>query len=345
MQHSKKNAASVLFIGHYSEGSTSKMRGEYIRELLTATRFDVINIDVPNLATWRPFRSIGWRFKKGPLITNISNYVNQQVDKEYSYDLVWVEKGVFIDPKIISRLRKSAKLLVHFTPDPAFTYHKSELFYRAIPNYDYCVTTKSFEIESYKAAGAKETLFCTQGYDPKLHKPYHSFENKKGVVFIGHKEGDREEILAKLLESKIHVTLAGINWGSFAFKNKRSEFLNYRGNGIFGNEYARTISGGLISPGFLSKIIPEMHTTRTFEIPACGTGLITEKNLEIESFFSDEEVIFFSNPKEFIEKTERILKDKEALKVLIEKGRSKVSSMGLDYQSIIEKILRRIGLL
>src|SRR5689334_11661743 len=155
----------ALYVGHYDVGSTSRMRGEYLKQLLPEYEFVTINTDVPINATPKLLRSMGWRYKKGPLIRNINKYILKELNGNFEYDLVWIDKGVFIDPQIVQSLKQESRKLVHFTPDPAFTYHRSNLFYDALSLYDYCVTTKSFEIESYKKYGVK-TIFCTQGYDP-----------------------------------------------------------------------------------------------------------------------------------------------------------------------------------
>ena len=85
-----------LYIGHYNQGSTSKMRGEYLQQLLPMHDFLTINIDVPINETPRLLRSVGWRYKKGPLIRNINNYIRKVLNGSYSYELVWIDKGVFI---------------------------------------------------------------------------------------------------------------------------------------------------------------------------------------------------------------------------------------------------------
>jgi spore maturation protein CgeB len=318
------------------------MRGEYLKQLLPQYNFFVINLDIPINATPRLLRSFGWRYKKGPLIKNIGNYIAKQLDGNYSYNLVWIDKGVFIEPDLIRALKRSSNKLVHFTPDPAFAYHKSRLFYSALSCYDYCITTKSFEIESYKKYGV-QTIFCTQGYDPDVHNPYHHFKDKKGVVFIGHKEDEREFIISKLVEKNIRVTVAGNHWEKFASRRKHNPNLIYKGKGIYGDDYAREISGALIGLGLLSRWIPELHTTRTFEIPACKTVLATEHNLETGSIFSDEEVIFFDDPDEVILKVEHYLIKKEKLIQFAEHGYNKVTNGGYSYSQILKKILSQIN--
>ncbi|MBL7698729.1 MAG: glycosyltransferase [Chitinophagaceae bacterium] len=332
----------VLYIGHYDVGSTSRMRGEYLKELLPGGTFTVINIDPPLNATPKIMRSIGWRYKKGPLIRNINNYIRQQLSNNYSYDLVWIDKGVFVDPEIVFSLKNNSGRLVHFTPDPAFTYHRSRLFYEALPQYDYCVTTKSFEIESYKAFGVK-TIFCTQGFDPRVHKPHHTPREKQGVVFIGHKEEEREYIVSKLVEKNIKITIAGNHWEKFSARRKHKSNLIYKGKGIFGDDYAKELSAALLGLGLLSRWVPELHTTRTFEIPACGTALVTEHNPEIGSVFSDDEVIYYDDAEEAIEKIEHYVLKRDKLLPITENGFKKVTEGGYSYPEILSKILKQVN--
>lgn len=332
----------VLYIGHYDIGSTSRMRGEYLKELLPGSSFKTISIDPPLEATPRILKSIGWRYKRGPLIKNINNYIRQHLNNDYSYDLVWIDKGVFIDPEIIFSLRNNSRRLVHFTPDPAFTYHRSRLFYEALPKYDYCITTKSFEIESYKAFGVN-TIFCTQGFDPKVHKSYHTFKEKQGVVFIGHKEEEREYIVSQLVEKNIKITIAGNHWDRFSAKRKHKSNLIYRGKGIFGADYARELSGALLGLGLLSRWVPELHTTRTFEIPACGTALVTEHNPEIGSVFSDDEVVYYDDPQEAVAKIEHYILKRDKVAHITAKGFKRVTEGGYSYPDILSRILKKVN--
>lgn len=334
----------ILYIGHYDEGSTSGMRGEYLKEILQPLNFKVANLDVPINATNRLFRSLGWRYKIGPFISNINNYILIVINNEWNYDLVWIDKGVFIKPSIIRKLRGQSKKIVHFTPDPAFTYHRSSFFNKAIQYYDACVTTKSFEENAYLAAGVKQLIITTQGFKSELHKPYHSFEEKSSIVFIGHYEKNRDEILTALLKKKYHLILAGVGWASFVKRNSTVDNLNYLGNGIFGTEYAETISGALLSLGLLSKIIPELHTTRTFEIPACGTALFTERNFETQNIFNEEEAFFFSSVDELVDKVEAAFGNRAMLQEVTERGMKKVRSGGYDYKSILQTIIVQLRL-
>lgn len=335
----------ALYIGIYSEGSTSKMRALEIGTILQDWSIDIINTDIPKQQMSRLWQSIGFRYKRGPLICKVNNYVLSNLATNY-YDVIWVDKAIYLTKNTTEILRERADKLVHYTPDPAFTFHRSKLFYESLPLYDYVVTTKSFEIDEYvRVIGNKEkVLYATQGFDKNLHRPIAQWGDKKGVAFIGHYEKERMKTIELFLNNGVEVTLAGIGWEPFA-KSHRSCCLNYLGSGVFGEDYVKAISNCLFAWGAISKWIPEKHTTRTFEIPACKTALLTERNSEIESFFSDDEVVFYDNINDLIEKVIYYNNHKDELKELIEKGYHKVQSGGFDYESIMKKLLIRMGIL
>lgn len=331
-----------LYIGQYSEGTTSKMRADTIAEILSDWQFEIIDIHIPYHASSRIMRSLGFRFKIGSVIKKVNNYIKDGLQEPY--DVIWTDKAIFITEETTILLKKITKKLIHFTPDPAFTFHKSKHFANSLKYYDYTITTKSYETSLYKKyLGNCILLTATQGFDINLHKPYITFEEKiNRVLFIGHHEKHREEFISLLIDNNIPVTIAGAKWESFAKKNKA--IINL-GKNIFGAEYAATISKYTLSWGAISKWVPELHTTRTFEIPACGTALITERNEETESFFRDDEVIFYSSEQEFVRKIKYYLKNQTALKNISENGYKKVLDGGYDYKSILIRLLKQAKVL
>ncbi len=336
----------ALFIGPYSKGSTSTMRINYIIALLKISRAELIDIEVPFFCTNRIFRSIGSRWKIGPLMSAVSNYVKKQIDLEDMYDLVWVDKGVYVSPNIIKGLRGRTKFLIHYTPDPAFTFHRSRYFFKAIQYYDFCITTKSFEIEAYNESGARKMIYCTQGYDKAIHHPYHTFKEKdKDVTFVGHYETYRGKVVLSLLDAGIQVHIVGFKWKRFCKKYKGYSNLHFHGGGIFGDEYAKFISSSYISLGLVSKWIPELHTTRTMEIPACGTLLVTELNIETKELFKEDEAVFFENIEELVRKVTFLLNDKAKIEEFISNANNRLLSSNYDYESIVCDILKAVELL
>ena len=333
----------VLYIGQYTNGTTSKMRADTLRSILKSQIFKIIDTHVPFYNTQRFWRSFGFRYKWGPLIKNTNKYIVASL-KEETYDLIWIDKAVFIAPKTTALLGSKAVKLVHFTPDPAFTFHKSKLFFKSLPYYDFLVTTKSYELEQYyKYIKTEKVLYTTQGFDAKLHKPSKQlFSKKEGFVFIGHYEDQRAVVLEKLLQNDIKITLAGIKWYQFAKKHQNNPNLIYLGNGVYGEDYVKTLQKAKMAWGALSKWVPELHTTRTFEIPACGTALVTERNTETQLFFKDDEAIFYTNENDLIEKITFFMNNDKPLEVLTKKGTSRAVTNAYDYNSILNAILKTI---
>ena len=333
----------VLYVGQYSDGTTSKMRCKVIQKILKPSIFQVIDANIPFYKTHRLLRSFGFRYKKGPLINNINKYIIAAL-KEETYDLIWVDKAVFITPKTTALLRSRASKLVHFTPDPAFTFHKSKLFLKSLPNYDFLVTTKSYELEHYyKHIKTDKVLYATQGFDAKLHKASkHPFSKKEGFVFIGHYENQRAVVLEKLLQNDIKITLAGIKWNHFARKHQDNPNLTYLGDGVYGEDYVKTLQNAKMAWGALSKWVPELHTTRTFEIPACGTALVTERNSETASFFKNSDAIFYNDINDLVTQVKYYMSNNKSLETLTEKGTKTVHLQGKDYKSIIHTLLQQI---
>ncbi len=334
----------TLYIGQCEEGSTSRMRYEIMSEILNQ-QIDLVNITPLIASVWKPFRSIGWRYKVGPLIKKINQSILQKVKQEKNYDLIWIDKGVFISPGTLDYLRQRAKTLVHFTPDPAFLFHQSNLFEAGLGLYDFCVTTKSFELDIYKEKGAKEVIYCTQGYDENIHKPLVDFQAKLyDVCFIGHFERERSEIIQELINSGVSVALAGIKWRRFASRNKGNGNLFYFGHHISGLNYSKLIGESKIGLGLLSKWIPEKHTTRTFEIPACGTALLTEENQETRSFFSEDSVLFYQNKKDILGVVKRALSNMTELQKRSLNGMNQTKSGGFSYAAIMRELLKKMDL-
>jgi len=333
----------LLYIGQYGVGTTSRMRVDKLRLILSDWDYKIIDTNIPFQKTNRFSRSFGFRFKKGPLIHGTNHLIISQIESEH-YELIWVDKGVFITEQTTKMLRERTDKFVHYTPDTAFHQNKSIHFNNSMPYYDFLITTKSFEKEHYlNYISEEKLLFTTQGFDKYVHRPFHNFEEKENcVVFIGLWEHAREKVLQALIDNQINVKLSGYKWDKFVARNSTSPYVDYLGETITNDEYAKMISSALFSLGCLSKRFPELHTTRTFEIPACGTALLTERNEETASFFDEDEAIFYDDLDNLINKLRYYEKNLSALKDLTDKGTRKVNDGGFDYTTILTGLLNRI---
>lgn len=330
----------VLYIGQYTAGTTSKMRADALKQHLKPRVFQIIDTHIPFYKTHKLWRSIAFRTNLGPTIHYINTYILKQLNHNY-YDLIWVDKATFITKLCTNELRRRCDKMIHYTPDMMFYENNSRKFKTSLSYYDTIVTTKSTELPIYQKYVKKSHIkWVTQGFDANIHTTTIPFESKTdAVVFIGLAEPSREQIIQYLIDEGIVVHLAGIGWRTFIKRNAKHKNLKYIGPSLIGEAYSQAISEAKFGLGLLSKRFPELHTTRTFEIPACGTALLTERNIETQSFFKEDEVVFFKDKIDLAERIQFYLKNDSELKALTQKGHQNILAGGYDNKSIIKAIL------
>jgi hypothetical protein len=307
-----------------------------------------VDTDAAVIGSPRRWQSAAYRLKLGPAVASLNELVLAKIESA-TFDLVWVDKAVFLWPDTVARLRAATTRLVHFTPDAAFHTGSSRFFERTLGLYDLLVTTKTFERAEYaERAGRNSVLLTTQGYDAGVHYPRTEDElRRKEVVFVGLAEKDREECIESLLDRGIRVRISGIGWNALLRRRGDDDNLTFEGGGLFGDEYANLLSRSWIGLGLLSKRFPELHTTRTFEIPACGAVLATERTSDTLGFFSEDEVIFFTDYAELAERIKELFAEgmEGTLAAMAARGRLRAAQDGRDYMSILHNVLDdpRIG--
>ena len=334
----------AVYIGILTPGTTSRMRAEWLRRLRPEWTWQWIDTDGPMRSCHRLWQSLAFRAKVGPAVEAVQRAVMGHFAGA-TWDWVWVDKGVFLGPEQVLGLRERAGRMVHFTPDTAFHANRSRLFYASMGSYDTLVTTKSFEVAEYeRRVGAEKVILTTQGYDAAIHYPrVAGAGRRREVVFVGLAEPDRERCLGLFLEQGIPVRLAGWGWGRFLARWGSAPHLHFAGEGLFGDGYAELLSGSWVGLGLLSKRFPELHTTRTFEIPACGAILATERTCDTERFFGDGEAIFGANYGELAVKVKALLESEGEgeLGAWAEAGRRRVLAEGRDYGSLLGTLLQQ----
>jgi spore maturation protein CgeB len=107
------------------------------------------------------------------------------------------------------------------------------------------------------------------------------------------------------------------------FNFHRDELLarSWQGGEVYENDYARALTGSNIGLGFLRKACPDQHTTRTFEIPACGSLLLADRTEEHQEFFEEgKEAEFFASCDELLDKVQFYCSNGSARKRVAEGG-------------------------
>lgn len=215
---------------------------------------------------------------------------------------------------------------------------------QAIGAFDILVYCKSYERPEYEALN-QQTIYMPLGYCDETHRPLPSSDPQWqcGVGFLGGWEPRREQMLQAVAETGVDLKIWGGYWeflkdgratlrrriilgqlaGEDDFHIHRDPVITpcLQGDEVYGDDYARALTGSRIGLGFLRKVCPDQHTTRTFEIPACGSMLLADRTQEHQEFFDEDiEAVFFADKDELADKAMYYSKN--------EASRSRISSAG-----------------
>ncbi|VVT14399.1 CgeB family protein [Erythrobacter sp. EC-HK427] len=319
----------LLYIGNLREGGNGRDR----ISVWENAGWQVEGIDTRpyRVGGNRLVRTMTSRWQIGPQVAKLNAMLQARAARA-DYDVVMVDKGTVLRRASVQALKANARagIAIHYTPDAAFYDNRSREFFRAIPDYDLLVTTKPFETEHYRKAGARDLLLIEQGFGPRIDPaladdvPDHL---RSEVAFVGHCQPH----YAKTLEVSAQaapLSIWGPGWPEYAEKHAWAQAV-VRGPGLYGADYAKALGGAKIAIGLLSKRVPETTTTRTFEIPAMGTMLLAERTGDHQRLFEEGvEAEFFASPEELSQKLAFYAADAKKREAIAQAGMAKCQNAG-----------------
>jgi spore maturation protein CgeB len=315
----------ILFLGEIGLGQTSRMR---------MRAFARLGHVVHGVNTVEPWKRASWlarqtqrRLQSGPIIEVINSSI-LTIARTFDPQIVWCEKQEYLRSDTIEDLQKLGTKLIHFTPDPYFTlsWKRTRIMDAALTAFDLLVYCKSYERHAYEAVG-RSIVYMPLGFCDEIHRSRPSNDPRWNCAagFLGGWEPRRERLLHAIAATGANVKIWGEYWDFLrdgrwtprrhlilhqlargdAYHFHRDETLAraYQGGEVYACDYARALSGAKIGLGFLRKICSDQHTTRTFEIPACGSMLLADRTDEHQEFFEEgKEAEFFDSDEELLEK-------------------------------------------
>jgi spore maturation protein CgeB len=340
------DGSKILFLGQISEGQTSRMRMRALSRL---------GYNVEGVQTARPWSNISWlqrqwqrRLGSGNTVKQINELVLGKA-REFRPDIVWAEKQEFLTAETIDEIRRLGARLIHFTPDPYFSleWKRTRLMDTAIGAFDVLVYCKTYERPAYERLG-KPVVYMPLGYCDEVHRPLPAPDGHWNceVGFLGGWEPRREHLLHDVAASGARLKIRGGYWnflrdgrwslrrhiilkqlaGGESFSFHKDALLSdaLQGGEVYADDYARALTGAKIGLGFLRKVCPDQHTTRTFEIPACGSLLLADRTSEHEEFFREgREAEFFASSAELVDKVSFYRKNEASRRQIASAGRTR----------------------
>jgi hypothetical protein len=356
----------ILFLGAIGAGQTSLMRMRAMERLGHTVR-GVHTVEPWKRASWIK-RQVQRRVHRGSVVDDINRSVREAA-RELQPDLVWAEKQEFLRVETIAELRKLGARLLHFTPDPYFTvdWKRTQIMDAAIKEFDVLVYCKAYEAARYKCLG-KPVVYMPLGYCDEVHRPLPSDDIRWrcAVGFLGGWEPRRECLLRALAAAGENIKIWGVHWdflcdgkwtlrrhiilrqlaGDSGVQIHYDELLAraVQGDEVYGDDYARALTAANIGLGFLRTTWPDQHTTRTFEIPACGSLLLADRTGEHQELFEEgQEAEFFSSTEELLTKVKFYSSNEAARKQIAKAGYERCIKGRYSYLHRVAEALRSLN--
>ena len=277
------------------EGSTCLSRLDGLRALgLDAEVLDTTAVLPPGP---RLLRSLVQRTYFHPSVRRLNLQLESMVEKS-RYDLVWVERGEWIYPWTLSRVRKQGCAIVHYNTDDVFGTHGHFWLHRVgMRNYDLYLTTNRLNVPAIRDRFGIRSVRVAMGFDPVSCRPSDRPAAKElDVVFVGHWEPHTEAYILALRAAGIDVRVWGRNWW------KARDLALRNAVPLPHADYAATIARAKIALCSLSRWNRNESTGRSFEIPAIGTMLLAERTAEHEFIYGHGRgAVLFSTSRELVE--------------------------------------------
>jgi spore maturation protein CgeB len=230
----------------------------------------------------------------------------------FSPDMILIGKGRWFTPAAIEAAAKvSGAMLVNWaTDDPFNRIDSSRELLKSIPLYDLYVCTKKNIMADVRRAGCANVAYVRFGYKPEVHFPELPANDEEreryacDVMFIGGCDPHRSAYFEALIRAmpELKLRLYGMYW-------ERVRALRPYARGFaVARDYRLAIGGAKIAVNLVRRANRDDHVMRTFEIPACGGFMLTERSSTHEELFAeDNEAAFFGSPDEFVAKVRSYL--------------------------------------
>lgn len=262
------------------------------------------------------------RFTAGPVLNKINkDLIN--FSKKGEYDLVFIYRGTHVFPSTIKKLKSSGCKVFGYNNDDPFSLRYPKYFWRhylkGTKYYDHIYCYREKNMEDYKKINYKNTSILRSYYVKNKNFPINPNEIEQkfnsDIIFVGHYEDDgRDEIVLKLLETKLKVKLYGTGW-EHSKLIENIEVLNGPVKPIYEN-YNRVLCGAKVALVFFSKKNNDTYTRRVFEIAAAKTAMLCERTLDMQSMFLEhKEIEYFSTSEQCVEKAINMIRQKTYLEI------------------------------
>jgi spore maturation protein CgeB len=237
--------------------------------------------------------------------------------REFRPDLTFFIKAYYVLPDTLEETGKYAPNFAYMNDDMFWPGTSTFTFLDNIKRMDCILTTKSFSVREYHAAGAPLAIYIPNAYDPRIHYPAKPSPKERlryegDVSFIGFFNPTKADLLSKLAryDDEFRFNVWGGSWDRMLRIDQWHRCWKWlrlrrsiRGRELWCADMGKAIQSNKINLGLLCRAVRDLHTSRSFEIPACGGFMLAERTEEHRMYFEeDREAVYFSTFPELLDK-------------------------------------------
>lgn len=343
----------VLFIADLNVYSKGLGRARILRTLPLASEM-LSHTAAGDETLGHPAFSLVYRvaYRLGRVLdTEGTNRTLLRLAERHQPDLIWIEKGVMIQPRTLAEVRRllpGVRLAAYSEDDMALAHNRTRAFTDGLVLYDTVFTTKAANMDpgELAALGARRVVLVDKAFDPYQHTPLDITEADRAALgadvgFVGTFETERAQSLLFLAENGIRVRVWGNGWASMTARHPN---LAIEGRAVVNTSqnpaYTKTICATRINLAFLRKLNRDRQTDRSVEIPACGGFMLAERSDDHARLFDEgTEAAFFDGDDEMLCKVRHFLANEDERAAIARAGRERCLASGYDEGSRLRKML------
>jgi spore maturation protein CgeB len=232
-----------------------------------------------------------WRKRPPAHLVGELNSLIEEEARRFAPRLIFFVKGYHLQPDTLAEVGRIAPTLVYMNDDMFNPANQTPTFHANVPLFNLILTTKSYNVREFHAAGSPRAVYIPNAYDPRVHFPAEPTEQERremagDVAFIGTFRPNRADFLADMADRhEFRLNIWGGGWSKMS-------------------EMGKAIRANAVTLGLLYHENRDLHTSRSFEIPACGGFMLAERTEEHRLYFEeDREAAYFSSFAELVDKT------------------------------------------
>lgn len=243
-------------------------------------------------------------------------------------DLLFVIKGKTIHKDTLTTIKnKTGCLLTHYNADDHFNlYSTSRNMLNSLPVYDIVFTWSHALFESLYAAGARKVELLPFGYDELLHIYESSTDDidqfGHDVVFVGEWDKERENMLSALAD--LDLGIWGPRWER-ASRNSPTYKCIIGTQEVDAKTTSKIYRASKICLNLLRPQNMRSHNMRSFEIPALGGFMLTNRTEAHLSIFEEgKEIACFVGDSELKDQVVKYLNLDSERREMVKRAKGKV---------------------